>query len=394
MSDEHEQPQVPQHPEQPEQPEQPQPAAAPGTDQREWVAVPPPNPYAAQPPAARPAAGKGLAITAMALGLVALLTVLVSVFYFSPAIAVITAAAGLAAIVVGVIAMVRRSRPLGAAIAGAVTGALALVIVAVLAVVGALTQVTQSLGGQQTEPGESWSPDSEQETLLDWPANMATGGIVFTGPDDASTGSAAPLPLPSDPLEPGVAPLPNEIDRESANDVLIYVDYSCPHCAAFEQGSGELLKQAIIDGGTTVEVVPLSFMDRASSNAYSSRAAGAVACLADSQPEAAWAGHNALLDPAVQPSGGPGLTNEQIVQLFDEAAGGLNDQASDCILNERFVSFAQSLNDWVFQNPVPNISDTESRIQGTPSIFVNGVYYEGGAEDPEAFRKFFEEQTN
>jgi len=149
---------------------------------------------------------------------------------------------------VGVIAMVRRSRPLGAAIAGAVTGALALVIVAVLAVVGALTQVTQSLGGQQTEPGESWSPDSEQETLLDWPANMATGGIVFTGPSDASTGSAAPLPLPSDPLEPGVAPLPNEIDRESANDVLIYVDYSCPHCAAFEQGSGELLKQAIIDG--------------------------------------------------------------------------------------------------------------------------------------------------
>lgn len=391
MSDEHEQPQAPQQPEQPQQP-----AAAPGADQREWVAVPPPNPYAVQPPAARPAAGKGLAITAMALGLVALFTVCVSTFYFS-FFALVAAVVGLVAVVLGIVALVKRGKPKGAAITGLATGALSIVTALVLGAIGAIALTANLIGGTPGEgegSGESWSPDSEQETLLDWPANMATGGIVFTTPGDASTGSATPRPLPSDPLEPGVAPLPNEIDRESANDVLIYVDYSCPHCAAFEQGSGELLEQAIADGGTTVEIVPLSFMDRASSNAYSSRAAGAVACLADSQPEAAWAGHNALLDPAVQPSGGPGLTNEQIVQLFDEAAGGLNDQTSDCILNERFVSFAQSLNDWVFQNPVPNISDTESRIQGTPSIFVNGVYYEGGAEDPAAFREFFEEQTN
>lgn len=67
---------VPREPHAPVTPEYAPQAAPNGVPQ--WIpATPPPNPYADGQPAAGQAGGKWIAITAMALGLVALLTVLV-----------------------------------------------------------------------------------------------------------------------------------------------------------------------------------------------------------------------------------------------------------------------------------------------------------------------------
>lgn len=383
-------PQQPPQSQQPQQPQQPQqqPFNGQGGDQRQWVQVPPPHPYATSSSTSGPGAGKALAITAMALGLVALLTVLVSVFYFSPIIAYSAATIGAAAVIVAVIALVRRSRPVGAGVTGVVTGALSLIVVSVLAMLGALAQTAPLVeAAAPGAEGEQWSPDSPQESLVDWPANMATGGIIFSGPGD-------PRPMPSDPLTPGTAPQANAVDRDAANDLLIYVDYSCPHCAAFEQGNGEFMTQVLTDDVATIEIVPLSFMDRASTNEYSSRAAGAVACLVDAQPEAAWAGHSALLNPDLQPNGAAGLTNDEIIAVFEQAVGEVNPEAADCIRTERFTVFAKALNEWVFQNAVPNANVEGARIEGTPSVFVNGEFFPGSPDDTADFQAFFEEHTN
>lgn len=365
----------------------------PSSEQRQWVPVPPPNPYAAVPAAPRPGK-KWLAVAAMALGLASLLSVLVSTFYFEPGFALLAGVVGLVAVVLGVIALVTRARPLGGGITGIVTGALAIIVAVALMMLGVISTAVGGLRPAPVEqvepesPDEQWTPDDEQERLLEWPANMATGGIVFSGPGD-------PRPVPSDPLEPGAVPVTKPVDRENETDVLIYVDYSCPHCALFEQTNGEMLTGLIENGEATVEIVPLAFLDRSSGGSYySSRASGAMACLAEAQPDAAWAAHTALLDPDVQPRDGAALDNQQLVQLIDGAVGGLEPAALDCIETERFVSFAQSLNQWVFANPVPNADDSESRLQGTPSVFVNGAFYTGPTDDAGQFRQFFEEQKH
>lgn len=370
-------------------------AAGQQPDARQWVPVPPPHPYTEAP---KPPAGKGLAITAMSLGLVALLTSIVSALYFSVFVA-LAGFIGIVAVIMGIVALVKRSRPKGAAITGLVTGTVSVVVALLVGVLGlfALTAnligqsspSTGSGGGQVESESEEWSPDSATEVLIEWPANMASGGIVFMGPGD-------PRPLEANPLEPGTAPQPNPVDRASgANDLLIYVDYRCPHCSSFEQANSTLLESAIA-AGDSVEIVPLSFLDRASEGAYySSRAAAAMACLADSQPEAAWQAHLTLLSPAVQPGAGPGLSNDELISVIDRAAqGGLGAAAVDCIQTERFVPFAQALNAWVFATTVPNAVDENLRVEGTPLAVVNGMPYYGEPSDAAAFAAFYAEHTN
>ncbi len=362
-----------------EQPEQPAPNGVP-----QWIpATPPIHPYANGQPAAPMRGGKAISIAAMAIGLVALLTVLVSVAYFNAAFAVLGGVLGIVAVVLGVIALAKKARPLGAGITGLATGALTMVTITVLLGVGALSNAFTPVPLEQTPPGgESWQPGAEQESLLDWPANMQTGGVVFTGPGD-------PRPIESEPLTAGAAPAPNQVDRDSRTDILVYVDYRCPHCGIFEQQNGDYLAELMATGNTTVEIVPLSFMDRSSEGSYySSRAAGAVACFAEAQPGAAWAAHQALLSAEVQPGAGPGPDNAQLLAALKQHVGAIDPAVSDCVTTEAFVPFAQALNEWVFQNPVPNTVDTNVRLEGTPTVVVNGVVYPGDAADPAEFKAF------
>ena len=92
----------------------------------------------------------------------------------------------------------------------------------------------------------------------------------------------------------------------------------------------------------------------------------------------------------MQPGAGPGLSNEQLLAALEEEAGPVSSAVRDCVTNEAFVPFAQALNEWVFQNPVPNTLDANVRLEGTPTIVVNGVVYTGDAADPAAFKAFVE----
>lgn len=380
---------------QPQQPEvgetqQPQPAAPEQpVDERQWIPVPPPHPYAA---AAAPRGGRLLAILAMALGLVSLLSVGVGARFLSPLYVYVGIVLAVAAIVLGIVALVKRSRPKAAAITGLVAGGLSVVVSVVFAIVMSVLLVATTVDMQRAEerdPGQS--SDSEPQTLLEWPANMATGGIVFEQGDQGP----GPAVRPSDPLSAGEAPTPIEVDRAGGTpDVVVYLDYRCPYCLHFEEANGDFLGELASSGGATVQVVPLTFLDRVDASSYSSRAAGAMACIVDGQPESAWAAHTTLLSAAVQPSESvPGHANEELIAALDPAVGGLDGGVRDCIESERFVPFSQALNSWVFANTVPNAADPAQQVTGTPLVLVNGVAYTGQPSDPAAFRQFFDEQT-
>lgn len=65
--------------------------------------------------------------------------------------------------------------------------------------------------------------------------------------------------------------------------VILTEDYQCPACGAFEQQSGALLDDLVKKGEITIEYRPISFLDDASQNKYSSRALNAALCVLDSE---------------------------------------------------------------------------------------------------------------
>lgn len=358
------------------------PAAA----QPEWIAVP----QAPATPKPQRSTSK-LGLISMGLGLVALLTSVISGFYLLP-LAIAGAALGIVAAVLGVVALIRRVRPLAPTITGLVTGALAMCTAVFIGLFALGTLAVSGIIVTADEPNApSEQPQWDQEdtdstpSLLEWPANMASGGILF---------GAGLTPQRSEPLRQGDVPATSPINRANGPaDIRLYVDYRCPHCASFEEANGDTLEDLVESGAATLELVPLTFLDRASEGTrYSSRAAAAVACVVNAQPNDAWDAHTALLDLDVQPQGsGPGLNNTELLAVIDDAIGGANAEVRDCVTTERFVSFASALSVWVFGNPVPNAVDPQQQVQGTPLVLVNGMPYTGDPADAAAFNAFLAE---
>lgn len=348
-------------------PEPPAPASQP-------PAGPPPHPFASPQ---RPA-GRGLSISAMAIGLVALLTAVVSAVYFG-AFLVLAGILGATAVVLGVIALVLR-QPKAPGLLGLVAGALSIVIALAMGVVALVALVVPDGDASGSGSGSGSDP------AVLWPANMETGGIVFTEGD-----GEAPAVVESPPRGEGDAPV---IAQADGDRVIVYVDYRCPACAAFEGANAATLEDLAASGSADVEIRPLRFLDRYSEGSYySSRASAAMACIVDAEPERAWAAHAFLLGSSFQPpENTPGHDNATLIDALDGATGGLGEATKACIGDETFVPFAQALDVWAFSNPVPEASDPETAVTGTPFVLVNGEPYAGGVGDAEAFRAFLAAQ--
>lgn len=365
MSDDS-QPESPNEPENPTQPEHPNGS---GALPEGWVAVPPPNPYAAT---AQQRPGRGLAIAAMAVGLVALLTGAVSAFY-GAAFGIAAAALGVLALALGIGALAARQRPLPAGLTGVIGGALAILLAVSL---GGL------LGGRGFEDAPAppnaaengGTPEDAPEgdaAAIEWPANMSSGGVLFAGSLD---------PVRSPALSAGTAPAPREIDRENGPaDIQLYVDYRCPHCVDFEAANAELLEEVVTSGAASLELRPMSFV-----SPFSASLTGALACVVDRQPERAWQAHLALLSRGTQ---GIASTADLAVAL-DSATDGLTPGTRSCVESGEFSTFAQALSSWFSANPVPNAVDPTLRVTGTPLAVVNGEPYAGDPADGAAFRAF------
>lgn len=143
--------------------------------------------------------------------------------------------------------------------------------------------------------------------------------------------------------------------------VTVYEDFMCPYCGLFEQVSSERMKEYADSGDVQVRYHVVSFLDRASEDRYSTRAANALAVVLDTAgPDAAVEFHDALF--ANQPEeGGPGLSDEQMVDMAVEA--GADEEA-----------IAGPMEDLRFEPWVENSTEewSKSGFTGTPTVTVNG----------------------
>ena len=212
------------------------------------------------------------------------------------------------------------------------------------------------------------------------PLNMASDGVLL-GADETGVIAASTVALTADeaPIATDHAALANLVN------ITMYVDYLRPFCGEFDNANAAQTTSWITAGNATVEIHPISIMDSASAGtSYSTRAANAAACVADSDPDSFLAVNTALFasQPQEQTTG---LTDAEILAVL-EHAGVQGAAVTDCVTEQTFASWVAGATDRALSGPLPN-SDIAA-VTGTPTVLVNGVSYTGPFDDAEAFEQF------
>ena len=251
-------------------------------------------------------------------------------------------------------------------------GGIALVIIAVLGVVALVLSQSMKPAG----PG---------------PLNMISGGVTFSKDLEVVKTKA---------LQDGETRKAPEQDwTKSPVDITIYVDYMCPACGTFEQQNGDMLEQYVGSGDVNLTVFPLNFLDGQSlGTKYSTRAANALSCVVEEQPEHAFAYHNRLLSKEVQPAEQTtGLTDDQLVENAVAAGAKGTTELKQCIKDQRFAPFinanwksasetglqglaegTQLINDPRVGDLQP--ADEPQRLRSTPTVIINGAQWVEGRD--------------
>ena len=161
---------------------------------------------------------------------------------------------------------------------------------------------------------------------------------------------------------------PTPDDSEGAPEIVVYVDYQCPICQAFDVPNEAQIRSWVDTGAATVEIRPISFLDRASLNEYSSRAANAAFCVANFEPDSFFDMHGTLM--LEQPAEGQEGHSDDKLFEFAAAAGAGSDEVKGCIQAKSFADYIEQHTQFVLSEPQEGVS-----VTGTPTILVNDNQY-------------------
>lgn len=198
------------------------------------------------------------------------------------------------------------------------------------------------------------------------PRNMASDGVRI-----AEGFEVVPTPA----LPAGADPVVSEANPAGVVDIQIVVDYLCPICGEFEETNGAFIQTLIESGAATVEVRPIAILtSRSAGTEYSLRAANAAACVADRTPSAFFDFHTALFEEQPE-EGTPGLDDDQLIELA-VGAGSSRSAIEDCVRERTFASWVRAATDRALSGPLAIRDVDAERVEGTPSVFVNGQLFE------------------
>jgi protein-disulfide isomerase len=142
--------------------------------------------------------------------------------------------------------------------------------------------------------------------------------------------------------------------------VRVVMDLQCPACKAFEEANGKVLEDAVRDGDAAVEYSVITFLDRASTTEYSSRAGNAAFCVANSGVDKyqAWLSEMFTQQPE---EGGDGLPDSALIDIA-ESVGYTDPAVAQCITDREYDTYLRTKTDEVLN----------SGVNSTPSVTVNG----------------------
>ena len=206
------------------------------------------------------------------------------------------------------------------------------------------------------------------------PHNMLSDGVVLSG--DGTTMTA----LRTSALDAGAEPEDTVVDRSSGVlDIVMYTDYRSDDAATFWTATSSNLESWVTAGQATFEVHPLAL----DGDDYALRAAGALACVADSAPDSAFAVHSALLTAQ------PDLTESGLdtagIEALVSGVGVDSTEVTACLEDGDYTDWAAEATARAAQS-VPY--DGIGPVTTSPVILVAGQQYTGDLSDADAFTSF------
>jgi protein-disulfide isomerase len=191
--------------------------------------------------------------------------------------------------------------------------------------------------------------------------------VRAAGGDDTREMATGEVVAPSSLTPTGAIPVG---EADAPVTVEIYFDYMCPACGRFEAANGAELDRLVEEGVARVELRPISFLDEQSGGTeYSTRAANALATVADLAPAQVWDLHGSLYRQ--QPAEGTeGLSDAQIADVAADA--GVPAGVLARFTDGRFRPWVASATQQAF----------DSGVEGTPTVKIDGAVFDGDVYTP------------
>ncbi|KQM15732.1 thioredoxin domain-containing protein [Plantibacter sp. VKM Ac-2880] len=210
-------------------------------------------------------------------------------------------------------------------------------------------------------------------------------GLQLVGaPADAPT----PTPTATDAAEPAPAETPAATETPTAEgvEISVYQDFLCPYCGQFETTNAEQVKGWLEAGAATYTVHPLATLSNLSlGTQYSLRASNAAACVAQYSPNDFFSFNTALFEN--QPKENTeGLTDKELKSIAKGVISGGEKKINACIDDGTYKSWVKDSTDRARSGPLPGTD--VAKVEGTPTILVNGKQYTGSLTDAEQFAAF------
>lgn len=163
--------------------------------------------------------------------------------------------------------------------------------------------------------------------------------------------------------------------NDDAVRIDVFFDPMCPYCAMAHQELKEDLSTLLQDGVIDVYFTPVSFLDKMSSDEYSTRAINAFIEISDQSPEHSLAFLDAIFDADFQPGENEAykpVSNEDLAKLAQKI--GVSKKVTD------------SFNDMKFEKWIKDSADAQMNRKdifegpfSTPAFFA-GLSYESGSK--------------
>lgn len=171
-------------------------------------------------------------------------------------------------------------------------------------------------------------------------------------------------------------------DPSGVPEVTLYVDYSCPGCAAFEPVGGAALLDAADRDEIALRVVTMSFLGEAP-DGDSALAANAAQCADDQGAFVPY--HEALFawtDQQLADGDSPGRSTDQLIALGDDAGVPDTDEFAACVGDATYMDYVEDM----------QTQSHRDGVGGTPGVYLDGEELSSDqlgelATDPEALQR-------
>ncbi|MFJ4268730.1 DsbA family protein [Paenarthrobacter nicotinovorans] len=204
------------------------------------------------------------------------------------------------------------------------------------------------------------------------PANgNVHGGVTLLAGSEIQKSEPSSVNLADVPSAPATKPATvtvpgGEAEAGKPVKVVAYIDFICPICKRFETTYGDALTKLRNDGKISLEYRALGFLDQQSTTNYSSRAANAAACVANTSPEK-YADFFNLLFERQPAEGSAGISDKDLKAMATEVGAANIDSCVDSKQYRPWVKFATQ-------------EAAAIGITGTPTVFVDGKQWDGSTD--------------